>query len=216
MGGLIRVICGFLSSPSSFHEEPLTDESPPKEPVMLLLGIRGPSSIPSPCPPVFLSPLFPSSVGDGRARFTARGHTVVLISLSRLGGISTSSPRRLTESHSSVWLQADSRPLSPSVRFPSSPAPESSRHFKKQISRQQRNKCRYSCGIMTTGGTSISRLLQEMSRVLLYAPITRPRPPFVSAFRRNVETCQILADSKERNNTANTNLFLKGSLLFVT
>lgn len=52
-----------------------------------------PPSVPSSySPPLILSAI------DGRERFTVRGHTVVLISLSRLGGISTS----LAETHHRV------------------------------------------------------------------------------------------------------------------
>lgn len=45
---------------------------------------------PSSLCPLFLSPPLILPAIDGRERFTVRGHTVVLISLSRLGGISTS------------------------------------------------------------------------------------------------------------------------------
>lgn len=74
------------------------NKSPAEIPIMVLVGIKSPFPIfpffffffaSSLCPFFVPPPLVPPAI-DGQARFTARGHAVVLISLSRLGGISTS------------------------------------------------------------------------------------------------------------------------------
>lgn len=68
------------------------NKSPAEIPIMVLMGIKSPFPFFlafSLCPLFVSPPLVPPAI-DGRERFTARGHTVVLISLSRLGGISTS------------------------------------------------------------------------------------------------------------------------------
>lgn len=84
------------------------NKSPSQMPIMALMGIRtqflfSSSTSSPPCVPSSFSPSPPSSHPlppgvDGRERFTVRGHTLVLISLSRL------ERTKHTESHSSFWL----------------------------------------------------------------------------------------------------------------
>lgn len=85
-------ISNFTSYPNSPKKKQLMNKSPAEIPIMVLMGIRSPfafSFASRLCPLFLFPPLIPPAT-DGRERFTARGHTVVLISLSRLGGISNS------------------------------------------------------------------------------------------------------------------------------